>query len=65
VADLHHLTELFEGFTAKPDIVVDDMPSTCLTPFVYNVGQEASWPGASSRSTSIEREFIAHFVQHG
>src|SRR5258708_5383309 len=28
VAESHHLTDLFEGFTAKPDIVVDDMPST-------------------------------------
>ena len=43
VADLHHLTDLFEGFTAKPDIVVDNMPSTCVTPFVYNVQQEDSW----------------------
>src|SRR5436189_5087250 len=43
VAETHHLTELFEGFTAKPDIVVDDMPSTCVAPFIYNVQQEASW----------------------
>lgn len=44
VAALHGLIELFEGFAAKPDIVIDDMPSTCVTPFVYNVQQEASWP---------------------
>jgi len=35
---------LFEGFTAKPDIVIDDMPSTCVSPFVYDVRQEQSWP---------------------
>jgi phosphoglycolate phosphatase-like HAD superfamily hydrolase len=26
IAQLHGLAELFEGFTAKPDIVIDDMP---------------------------------------
>jgi len=44
VAALHGLTDLFEGFTAKPDIVIDDMPSTCISPFVYDVRQEQSWP---------------------
>jgi phosphoglycolate phosphatase-like HAD superfamily hydrolase len=44
VAELHKLTEFFEGFTAKPDIVIDDMPSTCVSPFVYSVQQEATWP---------------------
>ena len=43
MAALHQLTELFDGFTAKPDIVVDDMPSTCVAPFVYSVQTEASW----------------------
>jgi hypothetical protein len=43
VAVLHGLAELFEGFSAKPDIVIDDMPSTCMSPFVYNVQQEKSW----------------------
>jgi len=49
VADSHHLTDLFEGFTAKPDIVVDDMPSTCVAPFVYNVQQEESWSALARR----------------
>jgi hypothetical protein len=44
VAALHGLTDLFEGFAAKPDIVIDDMPSTCVSPFVYSVQQEPSWP---------------------
>jgi hypothetical protein len=43
VADLHGLTEFFEGFSAKPDIVIDDMPSTCVSPFVYGIQQEQSW----------------------
>ena len=49
VADLHGLTELFEGFTAKPDIVIDDMPSTCVSPVVYDVRQEQSWPALAER----------------
>jgi hypothetical protein len=40
VAGLHDLTELFEGFSAKPDIVIDDMPSTCVTQFVYDAREE-------------------------
>jgi hypothetical protein len=44
VAQLHRLTDFFESFSAKPDIVIDDMPSTCVSPFVYNVQQEESWP---------------------
>jgi hypothetical protein len=42
VAALHNLTDFFEGFTAKPDIVIDDMPSTCSGAFAYGVG-ENSW----------------------
>ena len=43
VAALYGLTELFEGFSAKPDIVIDDMPKTCVAPFIYDVRQEKSW----------------------
>jgi hypothetical protein len=52
-AAIHHLTELFEGFTAKPDIIVDDMPSTCIAPIVYDVQKEESW--ATLTETIIER----------
>ena len=48
VAALHKLTDLFEGFTAKPDIVIDDMPSTCSGAFAYGVGQD-SWPELAQR----------------
>src|SRR5687768_10937658 len=44
IAELHRLTELFEGFTAKPDIVIDDMPSTCAAPLTYGVNDEQPWP---------------------
>lgn len=43
VARRHGLTDLFEGFSAKPDIIIDDMPATCLAPFHYDVGHEQSW----------------------
>ena len=49
LAALHNLTDFFEGFTAKPDIVIDDMPSTAQAPFVYNVHEEASWQSLAER----------------
>ncbi len=49
VAALHKLTDLFEGFASKPDIIIDDMPSTAQTPFVFNVHDEASWPAMAER----------------
>jgi len=49
IAGLYDLTELFEGFTAKPDVIVDDMPSTCVTPFAYDVQQETSWPALAEK----------------
>jgi len=48
VAALHKLTDFFEGFTAKPDIVIDDMPSTCSGAFAYAVG-ENSWSEVAER----------------
>ena len=45
----HRLTDLFEGYVAKPDIVIDDMPSTVLNPFVFNVQEEQSWPEMVNR----------------
>lgn len=49
VASLHKLTELFEGFASKPDIVIDDMPSTAQAPFIYNVRDEGSWTSLAER----------------
>ena len=49
VADLHGLTDLFEGFSAKPDIVIDDMPSTARAAFEYNVNEESSWPALADK----------------
>jgi phosphoglycolate phosphatase-like HAD superfamily hydrolase len=49
IADLHKLTDLFEGFAAKPDIVIDDMPATALNPFIFDVNAEASWPALAER----------------
>ena len=44
VAALHGLTHFFEGFAAKPDIIIDDMPGTVLNPYVFDVNAEGSWP---------------------
>jgi hypothetical protein len=49
VAEANKLTELFEGYSAKPDIVIDDMPGTCVAPFVYDVRDEGSWEALSKK----------------
>jgi hypothetical protein len=46
---LHNLTDFFEGYASKPDIIIDDMPGTAQAPFVYNVHDEASWPAMAER----------------
>jgi phosphoglycolate phosphatase-like HAD superfamily hydrolase len=53
VARLHSLTDLFEGFAAKPDIVIDDMPDTALNPFVFDVNAESSWPSLADKIIRI------------
>ncbi|HVU07618.1 MAG TPA: HAD hydrolase family protein [Verrucomicrobiae bacterium] len=49
IAELHKLTDLFEGYSAKPDIIIDDMPGTALNPFVFDVNAEESWPSLADR----------------
>ena len=49
IATLHKLTDFFEGYASKPDIIIDDMPGTAQAPFVYNVHDEASWPAMAER----------------
>jgi phosphoglycolate phosphatase-like HAD superfamily hydrolase len=49
VAGLYGLTAMFEGFSAKPDIIIDDMPGTALNPFVFDVNSESSWPALAEK----------------
>jgi len=49
IARLHKLTDLFEGYSAKPDIIIDDMPGTVLNPFVFDVHAESSWPSLADK----------------
>ena len=43
VAKINGLEAPFEGYSAKPDIIIDDMPGTALNPFVFDVNAESSW----------------------
>ena len=43
------LNDMFEGYAAKPDIIIDDMPGTVLNPFVFNVQEETSWQALADR----------------
>ena len=49
VAGRHQLVDLFEGFAAKPDIIIDDMPNTAIAPFIFNVQEETSWGTMADR----------------
>ncbi len=49
VAKRHQLESLFEGYAAKPDIAIDDMPSTAVPPFTYDVNAERSWESLAER----------------
>ena len=49
VASLHAVADLFEGYASKPDIIIDDMPSTVQTPFAYSVQEETSWQDLADR----------------
>jgi len=49
IAALHDLSDFFEGYASKPDIIIDDMPSTAQAPFAYNVHEESSWPALVER----------------
>ena len=49
VAQRHELTGLFEGFSAKPDVAIDDMPETTRPAKVFNIGNEPSWRALASK----------------
>jgi ribonucleotide monophosphatase NagD (HAD superfamily) len=49
IVELNKLTDLFEGYAAKPDIIIDDMPGTALNPFVFDVNSEGSWPALAEK----------------
>ena len=55
VAQRHGLAHLFEAFSAKPDIAIEDMPSTIVAPFVFAVQNGASWQ-------SVAQEIIERHV---
>lgn len=49
IAQIHGLGEFFEGFSPKPDIIIDDMPGTALNPFVFDVNAESSWQSLAEK----------------
>ncbi|HTV38999.1 MAG TPA: hypothetical protein VMF08_00375 [Candidatus Sulfotelmatobacter sp.] len=49
IAIINGLEALFEGFAAKPDIIIDDMPGTALNPFVFDVNAESSWQSLADK----------------
>lgn len=49
IAEVHRLADMFDGFAAKPDIMIDDMPATVLNTFVFDVNKETSWPALAEK----------------
>jgi ribonucleotide monophosphatase NagD (HAD superfamily) len=49
IAGIYNLTDFFEGFAAKPDIIIDDMRGTALSPLVFDVNAESSWTALADR----------------
>jgi|SRR5215471_10544600 len=49
VAQINGLRDLFEGYVAKPDIIIDDMPGTALNPLVFGVNAEQSWAALAGK----------------
>ena len=43
IAERHEIAELFDAFLQKPDICIDDMPSTVLKILHYDVNEQKSW----------------------
>lgn len=43
IVRLHQLESLVEGCCPKPDIIIDDMPSTALNPFHFDVSRDGGW----------------------
>jgi hypothetical protein len=43
VAERAEISELFEAFLPKPDIYVDDMPSTIFNGLLFDVNEHGPW----------------------
>ena len=43
VAARHGVTELFEAFLPKPDIIIDETPHTIVNGFKYDIHDEDDW----------------------
>jgi hypothetical protein len=50
------LEDVVEGIVPKPDIIIDDMPGTCLNPLVFDVNQEESWGKLAGK---ILKDYVA------
>ena len=46
------ITQLFEAFLPKPDIYIDDMPSTIFHNLLFDVNAEPSWPALADKIVS-------------
>lgn len=43
IAALYKLEGFIEGCCPKPDVIIDDMPSSVLNPFHFDVNRDGGW----------------------
>lgn len=48
-AERARIADLFEAFLPKPDIYIDDMPSTIFKSLLFNVHDEGDWLALAER----------------
>ena len=54
-----------EGCCAKPDIIIDDMPSTVLNPFHFDINKDGGWESTVDKllSKHVDRAVAVAGVQ--
>lgn len=56
IAERHEIAPLFQGFLPKPDVYIDDMPSTFLNSLLFDIAAEGGdWQALADR---IVREHV-------
>jgi phosphoglycolate phosphatase-like HAD superfamily hydrolase len=48
VAERHKLSDLFEAFVPKPDVLIDDAPAPVSTPFIFDPN-DSCWQSVTEK----------------
>ena len=56
IAERYEMAPLFDAFLPKPDVYIDDMPSTFLNSFVLDLRDHDDWQALADR---VVHEYVA------